>query len=71
MAICLNFDFNSRYAQLKNEAARLDGASNAYEAETKVYDYDDFDGEMRKVLDGVMPMFRQLHAYVRHRLEKR
>ena len=56
---------------MKNEAARLDGASNAYEAETKVYDYDDFDGEMRKVLDGVMPMFRQLHAYVRHRLEKR
>ena len=63
-----------RYARLKNSAAVLSGFKNAYEMEVSDYDPkdgQDFDQEMGRVLEGLMPMYRELHAYVRHGLKKR
>ncbi|NXA46901.1 ACE2 enzyme, partial [Nothocercus julius] len=68
------------YADLKNEAAKLNGYSDYgdywranYEADNPVeykYSRDQLIEDVEKTFDQIKPLYEQLHAYVRHRLEQ-
>ncbi|NXD06679.1 ACE2 enzyme, partial [Nothocercus nigrocapillus] len=68
------------YADLKNEAAKLNGYSDYgdywranYEADNPAeykYSRDQLIEDVEKTFDQIKPLYEQLHAYVRHRLEQ-
>ncbi|KAM8820243.1 ACE2 enzyme, partial [Eudromia elegans] len=68
------------YADLKNEAAKLNGYSDYgdywranYEADSPAeykYSRDQLIEDVEKTFNQIKPLYEQLHAYVRHRLEQ-
>uniref|UniRef100_A0A8C6ZM75 Angiotensin-converting enzyme n=1 Tax=Nothoprocta perdicaria TaxID=30464 RepID=A0A8C6ZM75_NOTPE len=68
------------YADLKNEAAKLNGYSDYgdywranYEADNPAeykYTRDQLIEDVEKTFEQIKPLYEQLHAYVRHRLEQ-
>ena len=57
-------------AELANEAGRLNGFTSAFEMKLSHYESDTFASEVEEMWQGLKPLYLQLHAYVRHRLQK-
>ena len=58
------------FIALSNEAARLNGFKDATEMKTIPYESETFVSEMEQTWLGLKPLYEQLHAYVRHKLQK-
>ncbi|KAK9512877.1 hypothetical protein O3M35_001195 [Rhynocoris fuscipes] len=59
-----------RYIELANEAARLNGFRDAGEQERSLYGVEDLQNQISEVWASLAPLYRQLHAYVRHKISK-
>ncbi|KAK4313338.1 hypothetical protein Pmani_015292 [Petrolisthes manimaculis] len=57
-----------RFVQLSNEAARLNGFSDAGEYWRSDYEIDGFREEVEELWQKLSPLYQQLHAYVRAKL---
>ncbi|XP_070392997.1 angiotensin-converting enzyme-like [Dermacentor albipictus] len=57
-----------RYVKLMNEAARLNGFKDASGLWQDVYEYDGFERNMAKLWEQLLPLYQELHAYVRSKL---
>jgi len=58
------------YVDLYNEAAELNGFSDAARMKVDPYESATFIEEMEETWFGLKPLYEQLHAYVRHKLNK-
>ena len=56
------------YVDLLNEAADLNGFEDAGKMKIDSYESSTFQQEMEETWQGLKPLYEQLHAYVRHRL---
>ena len=56
------------YIDLKNEAARENGYSDAAEMMTRHYETESFIQEIDKIWEGMEPLYKEIHAYARHKL---
>ncbi|KAL1430144.1 hypothetical protein MTO96_002403 [Rhipicephalus appendiculatus] len=60
----------TRYVQLLNEAARLNGFKDASGLWQNPYEYDGFEDNIKGLWEQLSPLYQQLHAYVRTRLRE-
>lgn len=60
-----------RYVELSNEGSKLSGHNNTAEYWLYQYETDGFERDLAALWRGVVPLYRQLHAYVRRRLRER
>ena len=58
------------YVDLYNQAAALNGFSDAGLMKIDSYESSTFQQEMEETWQGLKPLYEQLHAYVRHKLNK-
>ena len=64
--------FRDKYlGQLKHHAkmAKLNGYEDAAKLSVASYESDTFIEDIKEAYEGLKPLYRQLHAYVRHRLK--
>ncbi|KAG4080630.1 hypothetical protein HA402_013160 [Bradysia odoriphaga] len=63
-------DFTT-YVRLKNEAARLNNFTDA--AQSWLYEYEDstFEQQLENIFDQIRPLYQQLHAYMRYKLNQK
>uniref|UniRef100_A0AAR5PGC9 Angiotensin-converting enzyme n=1 Tax=Dendroctonus ponderosae TaxID=77166 RepID=A0AAR5PGC9_DENPD len=59
-----------RYVDLANQAAQLNGFGNAGEEMGSIYEADDFQDELAETFQKILPLYKQLFAYVRSKLHK-
>jgi len=59
-----------QYIDLYNEAATLNGFSDASQMKVDPYESATFQQEMEATWQGLKPLYEQLHAYVRHKLHR-
>lgn len=64
-------DIYLEYIDLTNEAARLNGFRDGTEMKTESYESDTFTDEMAATWQGLKPLYEQLHAFVRDKLNKK
>jgi len=57
-----------QYVDLYNEAADLNGFEDASRMKVDSYESDTFMEEMAETWEGLKPLYQELHAYVRHKL---
>ncbi|KAH7946443.1 hypothetical protein HPB49_025158 [Dermacentor silvarum] len=60
----------TRYVQLLNEAAKLNGFDDASGLWQNQYEYDGFEDNVKRLWEQLSPLYQQLHAYVRTRIRK-
>ncbi|XP_037038832.1 angiotensin-converting enzyme-like [Bradysia coprophila] len=63
-------DFTT-YVRLKNEAARLNNFTDA--AQSWLHEYEDctFEQQLENIFDQIRPLYQQLHAYMRYKLNQK
>lgn len=66
----LKENFN-RYLQLKSEAAKLNGYASPADEILAEYEDDSFETQMDDIIQQFVPLYKQLHAYVRFKLRGR
>ncbi|CAO1336207.1 unnamed protein product [Diamesa serratosioi] len=59
------------YVDLRNEAAKLNNLTSGAEYWLDQYEDESFEDQVESVLDQIMPLYRQLHGYVRHKLNEK
>merc|ERR1719443_2592421 len=59
-----------QYVNLYNEAAKLNGFKDASVMKVDPYESDTFIEEMEETWQGLKPLYEELHAYVRNKLNK-
>nr|WBW70101.1 venom protein [Lampona murina] len=59
-----------QYVELSNEAAKLNGFSDAGEMWRDKYESDSFEEDVEQLWEQLQPFYKQLHAYVRRKLIK-
>lgn len=57
-----------RYVELLNEAARLNGFQDASGMWQDVYEYEALESNMARLWEQLLPLYQELHAYVRSKL---
>ncbi|XP_060525929.1 angiotensin-converting enzyme-like [Cylas formicarius] len=57
-----------RYVELANQAARLNGFTDAGEESRFVYDDPDFENELAETFQKIQPLYKELFTYVRTKL---
>lgn len=57
-----------RYVELLNEAARLNGFQDASGMWQDVYEYEELESNMARIWEQLLPLYQELHAYVRTKL---
>ena len=62
--------FYGDYVDLRNEAARENGLENAAEMEILPYESKTFMEDVEKTWEEIKPLYQELHAYARHKLNK-
>ena len=60
----------SEYVDMYNEAAKLNGFKDASIMKVDPYESDTFIEEMEETWQGLKPLYEELHAYVRNKLNK-
>ncbi|CAN7988334.1 unnamed protein product [Ixodes hexagonus] len=58
----------SRYVELQNEAAKLNGFDDASSMWKESYECDDFEQNIDELWEQLQPLYKELHAYVRCKL---
>ena len=58
------------YVDLYNEAAVINGFRDASKMKVDAYESDTFQEEMEQTWQGLKPLYEELHAYVRHKLNQ-
>jgi len=58
------------YVDFYNEAAKLNGFKDASKMKVDTYESDTFMEEMESTWQGLKPLYQQLHAYVRNKLNR-
>nr|XP_032821231.1 angiotensin-converting enzyme-like [Petromyzon marinus] len=61
----------TRYVELSNEAARLNGYRDGGEMWRSVYETETFEADLERLYDELRPLYLHMHAYVRRRLHRR
>ncbi|CAO1336227.1 unnamed protein product [Diamesa serratosioi] len=59
-----------KYSKLRNEAAKLNNFWSGAEYWLSYYEDDDFEKDMESFLNQLMPLYKQLHGFVRYKLNK-
>ncbi|CAO1342417.1 unnamed protein product [Diamesa hyperborea] len=59
------------YVELRNEAAKLNNLTSGAEFWLEQYEDESFEEQVKDVLMQIMPLYRQLHGYVRHKLNEK
>lgn len=57
-----------KYVELNKEAAILNGFSDGAALWLEEYESADFESQIERVLDQLMPLYKQIHGYVRYKL---
>ena len=63
-------DSYKEYVDLYNEAASINGFRDASKMKVDAYESDTFQEEMEQTWQGLKPLYEELHAYVRHKLNQ-
>ena len=58
----------SRYVDLKNKLAVLNGFEDAGEQWRSKYETEDFEGDILRLYSELEPLYKELHAYIRRKL---
>ncbi|XP_054261110.1 angiotensin-converting enzyme-like isoform X2 [Macrosteles quadrilineatus] len=59
------------YVDLSNKAAKLNDYPDNAASWNEDFEMDDFDGEIKRLYNQILPLYKELHAYVRRKLMKR
>ena len=63
-------DSYKEYVDLYNEDASINGFRDASKMKVDAYESDTFQEEMEQTWQGLKPLYEELHAYVRHKLNQ-